>query len=70
MAAARAKLAKNRDALTQKYACRTVRFQVYVKNGKAALKALPDHDLLTAQQAQGIRAEIAAIRRSVTSLSA
>ncbi len=37
----RAKLAKNRDALTQKYACRTVRFQVYVKEGKAALKATP-----------------------------
>jgi hypothetical protein len=37
----RAKLAKNRDALTQKYACRAVRFQVYVKEGKAALKATP-----------------------------
>jgi HAMP domain-containing protein len=37
----RQKLAKNRDSLVQKYACRTVRFQVYVKEGKAALKATP-----------------------------
>jgi hypothetical protein len=37
----RDKLRKNRDALAQKYACRTVRFQVYVKDGKAALKATP-----------------------------
>jgi HAMP domain-containing protein len=37
----REKLRKNRDALAQKYACRTVRFQVYVKDGKAALKATP-----------------------------
>ena len=37
----RDKLRKNRDALAQKYACRTVRFQVYVKEGKAALKATP-----------------------------
>jgi len=36
-----AKLRKNRDSLVQKYACRTVRFQVYVKDGKAALKATP-----------------------------
>ena len=37
----RDKLRRNRDALAQKYACRTVRFQVYVKDGKAALKATP-----------------------------
>lgn len=37
----RAKLAKNKEQLVQKYACRTVRFQVYVKEGKAALKATP-----------------------------
>jgi hypothetical protein len=37
----RPKLEKNRDALIAKYACRTVRFQVYVKEGKAALKATP-----------------------------
>jgi hypothetical protein len=35
------KLRKNRDALVEKYSCRTVRFQVYVKDGKAALKATP-----------------------------
>lgn len=39
-----AKLRKNRDQLVQKYACRTVRFQVYVKEGKAALKATPVKD--------------------------
>ncbi len=37
----RAKLRKNRELLVQKYACRTVRFQVYVKDGKAALRATP-----------------------------
>ncbi len=37
----RDKLRKNSDLLAQKYACRTVRFQVYVKEGKAALKATP-----------------------------
>jgi hypothetical protein len=37
----RVKLEKNRDQLVQKYGCRTVRFQVYVKEGKAALKATP-----------------------------
>jgi hypothetical protein len=37
----RQKLQKNRDGLVQKYACRTVKFQVYVKEGKAALKATP-----------------------------
>jgi hypothetical protein len=37
----RPKLEKNRDQLIQKYGCRSVRFQVYVKEGKAALKATP-----------------------------
>jgi hypothetical protein len=35
------KLRKNQEQLIQKYQCRTVRFQVYVKDGKAALKATP-----------------------------
>lgn len=35
------KLQKNKETLVQKYGCRTVRFQVYVKEGKAALKATP-----------------------------
>jgi hypothetical protein len=35
------KLKKNREQLILKYSCRTVRFQVYVKEGKAALKATP-----------------------------
>lgn len=39
-----AKLRKNRESLTQKYSCRTVRFQAYVKDGKAALKATPVRD--------------------------
>lgn len=38
------KLKKNREALMAKHACRTVRFQVYVKEGKAALKATPIKD--------------------------
>jgi hypothetical protein len=37
----RVKLEKNKETLVQKYGCRTVRFQVYVKEGKAALKATP-----------------------------
>ncbi|BDG04908.1 MXAN_5187 family protein [Anaeromyxobacter oryzae] len=37
----RAKLESNKATLVAKYACRTVRFQVYVKEGKAALKATP-----------------------------
>jgi hypothetical protein len=37
----RVKLEKNKQTLVQKYGCRTVRFQVYVKDGKAALKATP-----------------------------
>ncbi len=35
------KLTQNRDALVAKYACKAVKFQVYVKDGKAALKATP-----------------------------
>lgn len=35
------KLRKNREQLMQKYNCKSVRFQVYVKEGKAALKATP-----------------------------
>jgi hypothetical protein len=37
----RPKLEKNKEALMQKYGCRAVRFSVYVKEGKAALKATP-----------------------------
>ena len=37
----RQKLEKNKETLVQKYGCRTVRFQVYVKEGKAALTATP-----------------------------
>ena len=36
-----AKLRKNKEQLVAKYNCKTVRFQVYVKEGKAALKATP-----------------------------
>ena len=39
-----AKLKKNHEQLVQKYGCRTVRFQVHVKDGKAALKATPIKD--------------------------
>jgi hypothetical protein len=35
------KLRQNRDQLVQKYSCKAVKFQVYVKDGKAALKATP-----------------------------
>ncbi len=35
------KLTKNRDTLMAKHKCKSVRFQVYEKNGKAALKATP-----------------------------
>lgn len=38
------KLLRNKDTLVAKYNCRTVRFQVYVKDGKAALKATPVKD--------------------------
>ncbi|MBI2896233.1 MAG: hypothetical protein HYY06_21925, partial [Deltaproteobacteria bacterium] len=34
-------LRKNKDTLVQRYQCKTVRFQVYVKEGKAALRATP-----------------------------
>jgi len=37
----RAKLEQNKANLVAKYNCKTVRFQVYVKEGKAALKATP-----------------------------
>ena len=37
----RLKLDGNKAALVSKYGCKTVRFQVYVKDGKAALKATP-----------------------------
>jgi hypothetical protein len=37
----RAKLDANRQQLIAKYACRTARFSVYVKDGKAAIKATP-----------------------------
>ena len=37
----RLKLEGNKAALVAKYACKSVRFQVYVKDGKAALKATP-----------------------------
>jgi hypothetical protein len=35
------KLKTNRQQLISRYACKTVKFQVYVKDGKAALKATP-----------------------------
>ncbi|HLL01503.1 MAG TPA: MXAN_5187 family protein [Myxococcaceae bacterium] len=38
------KLRKNKEQLMSKYACRTVKFQVYVKENKAALKATPVKD--------------------------
>ena len=38
------KLVKNRDDLMMKTGCRAVRFTVYVKDGKAALKATPVKD--------------------------
>lgn len=34
-------LRKNRDQLLQRHSCKSVRFSVYVKDGKAALKASP-----------------------------
>ncbi len=36
-----AKLKSNRDQLVAKYNCRSARFSVYVKDGKAAIKATP-----------------------------
>lgn len=38
------KLQKSKEQLTQKYNCKFVRFHVYVKEGKAALKATPVKD--------------------------
>jgi hypothetical protein len=35
------KLRQNEDALIAKHACKSVKFQVYEKDGKAALKASP-----------------------------
>ena len=35
------KLRENKASLVAKHNCRTVRFSVYVKDGKAALKATP-----------------------------
>jgi hypothetical protein len=37
-------LKKNRDALVQRHACKRVKFSVYVKDGKASLKATPVKD--------------------------
>ena len=34
-------LKKNRDALIQRHACKRVKFSVYVKEGRASLKATP-----------------------------
>ncbi|MCC6750950.1 MAG: hypothetical protein IT371_25060 [Deltaproteobacteria bacterium] len=39
-----AKLHKNRDSLIERYGCKSVKFQVYIKDGKAALKATPLKD--------------------------
>jgi hypothetical protein len=35
------KLRTNREQLISRYSCKTVRFQVYIKDGKAALRATP-----------------------------
>jgi hypothetical protein len=35
------KLRSNRQQLITRYSCKSVKFQVYVKDGKAALKATP-----------------------------
>ncbi len=37
-------LRKNRDALMQRHGCKRVRFAVYVKEGRASLKATPIKD--------------------------
>jgi hypothetical protein len=39
-----ARLKQNREQLMARYACNGVKFQVYVKDGKAALKATPVKD--------------------------
>lgn len=36
-----AQLRKNREKLVERFKCRTIRFQVHVKEGKAAIKAAP-----------------------------
>ena len=35
------KLDKNRAAILERYQCKDVRFEVYVKAGKAAIRAIP-----------------------------
>ena len=37
-------LKKNRDALVQRHGCKRVKFTVYVKDGRASLKATPVKD--------------------------
>jgi hypothetical protein len=37
-------LKKNRDALISRHACKRVKFSVYVKDGRASLKATPVRD--------------------------
>lgn len=37
-------LRKNRDALIQRHGCKRVKFSVYVKEGRASLKATPVKD--------------------------
>lgn len=37
-------LKKNRDALIQRHGCKRVKFSVYVKEGRASLKATPVRD--------------------------
>jgi len=37
-------LRKNRDALVQRHNCKRVKFTVYVKDGRASLKATPIKD--------------------------
>jgi hypothetical protein len=39
-----AKLQSNREQLVSKHGCRTARFTVYVKDGKAAIRAVPVKD--------------------------
>ena len=59
------KLIKNRDDLMSKTGCKEVRFTVYVKDGKAALKATPvkeDDRLPTTLRAGGDDALAQALR--------
>ena len=39
-----AKLESNREQLVSKHGCRTARFTVYEKDGKAAIRAVPVKD--------------------------